>query len=179
MAIKIYVYKTVDSNQRLEADVHYAAPKSASDAPIRKISYYSLKSSTYLEQSMLTPHFPALIIHGGGFCTGAKEHVPDNQIETLLELGFVTVSVNYRQCPTISLYDGPLTDCKDCYAWCKTGLPSLLKKDTGISVDPRRLVTMGHSAGGTLALLMVSPLPQIYQSHFDATKVTIQHSAFN
>jgi acetyl esterase/lipase len=111
-----------------------------------------------IEQSVLTP-FPALLIHGGGFCTGAKEHIPSNQIETLLELGFVVVSVNYRLCPTISLYDGPLTDCKDCYAWCKTSLPSLLKKDTGISIDPRRLVTMGHSAGGTLALLMVSPHP--------------------
>ena len=110
--------------------------------------------------------FPALIIHGGGFCTGAKEHIPSNQIETLLELGFVAVSVNYRLCPTISLYDGPLTDCKDCYAWCKTSLPSLLKKDTGISIDPCRLVTMGHSAGATLALLMVSPLPQIYQFPF-------------
>jgi hypothetical protein len=37
MAIKTYVYKTVDSDQQLEADVHYVATKSANDAPIGKI----------------------------------------------------------------------------------------------------------------------------------------------
>ena len=55
MAIKTYVYKTVDSNQQLEADVHYATPKLANDAPIGKIFYHSLKSSTGLEQPVLTP----------------------------------------------------------------------------------------------------------------------------
>jgi hypothetical protein len=46
MAIKTYVYKTVDSDQHLEADVHYVATESANDAPIGKISYGSLESST-------------------------------------------------------------------------------------------------------------------------------------
>lgn len=35
-------------------------------------------------------------------------------------------------------------------------LPSLLKSDCGIEVDPRKVVVVGYSAGGTLALLMVS-----------------------
>ncbi|KAL2839430.1 Alpha/Beta hydrolase protein [Aspergillus pseudodeflectus] len=130
-----YTYKTVESGQSLEADVYYCPQNSspASPAPI------------------------ALMIHGGGFTAGGKESIAANQLEELVALGFVVVSVNYRLCPTISLADGPLADCNDCYAWCQSSLPDLLEREPGVAADPARIVALGHSAGGYLALMMVRP----------------------
>lgn len=77
-------------------------------------------------------------------------------VEKLLELGFVVVSANYRLCPTISLFDGPVSDALDAYQWTQAKLPVMLKRDADLNVDGTRIVTFGHSCGGTLALLMVS-----------------------
>ncbi|CEL11393.1 hypothetical protein ASPCAL14495 [Aspergillus calidoustus] len=127
-----YTYKTVELGQCLEADVYYC-PRSSSPA---------------------SPAPIALVIHGGGFTAGGKECIPVNQLEELVALGFVVVSVNYRLCPTISLADGPLADCNDCYTWCKSNLPGLLERELGFAADPGRIVALGHSAGGYLALMM-------------------------
>ena len=66
--------------------------------------------------------------------------------------GFVVVTPEYRLCPQVSLYDGPIQDAKDSLKWCQEELPALLKEKTGTDVDASRIVTMGHSAGGMLAL---------------------------
>lgn len=96
---------------------------------------------------------------------GSKEMIPTYQIEELgVNLGFVVVCANYRLCPTISVYDGPLADSKDCYLWATTQLPSILASEEGIGVDPTKTVTMGHSAGATLALLLVRLPPQCYSN---------------
>ncbi|KAL3471515.1 Alpha/Beta hydrolase protein [Aspergillus californicus] len=134
-----YTYKTVGSGQSLEADVYSPRGRSPpSPAPI------------------------ALVIHGGGFTAGGKEYIPVNQLEELVALGFVVVSVNYRLCPTISLADGPLADCNDCYTWCQASLPGLLQRELGVATDPARIVALGHSAGGYLALMMAQdPHPPV------------------
>lgn len=81
--------------------------------------------------------------------------VSKDEIETLvLEFGFVAVVPNYRLCPTVSLYDGPVQDARDCYTWAETKLPGLLR-ECGPSVVSNKIVTIGFSAGGTLALLTV------------------------
>jgi acetyl esterase/lipase len=80
--------------------------------------------------------------------------IPEAQKRKLVELGFIVVVPNYRLAPSISLYEGPLQDAKDAYAWCHTELSALLPD--GVSVDPTRMVSIGYSAGATLALMMVS-----------------------
>ncbi|KAL1885061.1 hypothetical protein Plec18167_001718 [Paecilomyces lecythidis] len=81
-------------------------------------------------------------------------------IEKLLELGFgAVVSPNYRLGPTISAQEGPVQDAKDSYLWSQEELPSILAKEANIQLDGSKIVAFGHSAGGTLALLMAS-LPQ-------------------
>jgi acetyl esterase/lipase len=81
------------------------------------------------------------------------------QIESLCHLGFVAVIPNYRLCPQISLYDGPVTDSLDCLEWVATSLPAILQKEpNAVKVDTERIVVMGHSAGASLALLVVRPL---------------------
>jgi acetyl esterase/lipase len=77
-------------------------------------------------------------------------------IQQLLDLGFgAVVSPNYRLAPTISALEGPIQDAKDSYLWTQMQLPEIFAKDTKIRLDGGRIVTLGHSAGGTLALLMV------------------------
>ncbi|KAJ5438091.1 Alpha/beta hydrolase fold-3 [Penicillium daleae] len=94
----------------------------------------------------------ALAFHGGGFVVGSRMMLPMVQMEYLANAGFVVVSADYRLCPQVSMYEGPIQDAKDVYAWCKDSLPALLKKDASLNVDPSRTVVFGHSAGGCLAL---------------------------
>jgi acetyl esterase/lipase len=89
---------------------------------------------------------------------GSKEMVPKPQIDSLTELGFVVIIPNYRLCPQISVFDGPVADAKDALIWSRTKLPGLLSEE-GIIVDPERVAALGHSAGGGLALLLVSLFP--------------------
>ncbi|KAJ5774422.1 Alpha/beta hydrolase fold-3 [Penicillium paradoxum] len=98
------------------------------------------------------PYGIALAFHGGGFVVGSRNMLPMEQIEYLANSGLVVVSADYRLCPQVSLYEGPIQDAKDAYTWCKRDLPALLKNDESVDVDPSRIVVFGHSAGGCLAL---------------------------
>ncbi|KAF2102788.1 alpha/beta-hydrolase [Rhizodiscina lignyota] len=128
MIRKEYIYKDVDGVQ-IGADVYYDESTSDKSIPI------------------------ALYYHGGNFTVRTKEQMVKGYIEKLLELGFVVISANYRLCPTIKLFDGPVTDALDVYRWAQETLPNILKRDANLYVDGTRIVTFGHSCGGTLALL--------------------------
>lgn len=75
------------------------------------------------------------------------------------ELGAVVVVPDYRLCPAVSAWEGPVTDAKACLAWVHDELPNVLARTGGqVVIDVNRIATIGFSAGGTLALLLVSPL---------------------
>jgi acetyl esterase/lipase len=97
-----------------------------------------------------------LYFHGGNFVSGSKELLGKLHIQKLLEFGFVVVSANYRLCRTISLAEGPVSDALDAYQWVRERLPTVLKEQTGVSLDVKKIVVFGHSCGATLALLTVS-----------------------
>ncbi|EOD45264.1 putative polyketide synthase protein [Neofusicoccum parvum UCRNP2] len=88
-----------------------------------------------------------------------------SQITTLSSLGFVVVAADYRLCPHVTLWDGPLADARHVHAWSRTQLPSLLARDVpGATLDPTKTVAVGYSAGALLALHLVGqalppPLP--------------------
>lgn len=82
--------------------------------------------------------------------------IPASQIKVLVDMGFVVVTPEYRLCPQVSLYDGPIEDTKDCFLWAKQELPGLLGKE-GVSVDPTSVVAIGYSCGGNLVLHLVCP----------------------
>jgi acetyl esterase/lipase len=92
------------------------------------------------------------MFHAGGFVLGSTKMIPEGQIANLVGRGFVVVTPEYRLCPQVSLYEGPIQDAKDVYEWCQEELPGLLKEAKGVEVDASRIVAMGHSAGGQLAL---------------------------
>lgn len=103
----------------------------------------------------LTGRATALHFHGGNFTVGSKQLLSRDQSERLLDLGFVVVSANYRLAPTVTVFEGAVKDALDAYEWSRTKLPGLLLEDAYIKADGSRIVTLGHSCGGTLALLTV------------------------
>ncbi|KAF4421579.1 polyketide synthase [Fusarium acutatum] len=130
---KEYVFKVINGIP-IVADVYFRKATTASKLPI------------------------ALHFHGGNFTVGSKQMLPRDQSEKLLDLGFVVVSANYRLAPTVTVFEGPVKDALDAYEWSRTKLPGLLLEDAHIKADGSRIVTLGHSCGGTLALLTASSL---------------------
>ncbi|PVH74399.1 alpha/beta-hydrolase [Cadophora sp. DSE1049] len=128
MAKHQFTYKEIDG-QSIDADVYYDGEGTSASRPV------------------------ALYFHGGNFVSGSKELLGKLHIQKLLEFGFVVVSANYRLCPTISLAEGPVSDALDAYQWVRERLPTVLKEQTGVSLDVKKIVVFGHSCGATLALL--------------------------
>ncbi|KAF4302040.1 hypothetical protein GTA08_BOTSDO06246 [Botryosphaeria dothidea] len=106
----------------------------------------------------------AILFHGGGFAIGSKDTVPESQISAPAELGFVTIAANYRLCPHVSLWDGPLADARNVYFWSRKKLPHLLQDDVGVTLNADKIVAIGYSAGSTLALHLVRAFIQAMTS---------------
>ncbi|KAK1851191.1 polyketide synthase [Colletotrichum chrysophilum] len=135
MELNTYTYKHLQGADPIEANVYFKHGDSSSTKPI------------------------AIYYHGGNFVVGDKGMISPQYIKVLLDLGFAAVvSPNYRLSPTISAYDGAIADSKDAFSWVQNDLPVKLANDAGIMLDGERVVAWGHSAGGTLALLMVCGL---------------------
>ncbi|XXD92701.1 alpha/beta hydrolase [Pseudomonas sp. Z4-7] len=87
---------------------------------------------------------PAILsIHGGGFVLGRPEMADDFLADLADELSAFIVAVDYRLAPEHS-FPAPLDDCYSALAW-------LFENSQDLSLDPRRIAVMGHSAGGALA----------------------------
>ena len=95
----------------------------------------------------------ALMIHGGGHMTLSRKAIRPLQTEHLLGHDVLPVSIDYRLCPEINLIDGPITDVHDALAWVQNeeGLQAAIK-DEGIVIDENRVVMIGWSTGGHLAM---------------------------
>lgn len=153
MESKEYTYRSPEGGSHLTADVYYAPSATAPVGGAQPIGM----PVVFINKEVLNTKFDAAIMfYGGGFVVGSKELVSKNEIETLvLELGFVVVVPNYRHCPSISLYEGPISDAHSCYEWVKNELPRLLS-NVSIIADGGRVAVLGLSAGGTMALHLVS-----------------------
>ncbi|GMG09381.1 unnamed protein product [Aspergillus oryzae var. brunneus] len=71
-----------------------------------------------------------IIYHAGGFVKWSKDVVPKSEISTLTDLGFVVLVPNYRLCPQISVFNGPIADSRDCLVWAANELPGLLQNES-------------------------------------------------
>ncbi|KAK4544856.1 hypothetical protein LTR36_003760 [Oleoguttula mirabilis] len=116
----------------------------------------NLTATVHLPKNTSSVKGIALYFHGGGYVVGSRAMLSAAHVESLNEAGFVAVTSDYRLCPTISVLDGPVADSVAAYDWAQGELPGLLEKEHGIRVDGKNIVTLGHSCGGGLALLMAS-----------------------
>ncbi|KAL9020402.1 MAG: hypothetical protein Q9185_002376 [Variospora sp. 1 TL-2023] len=96
----------------------------------------------------------ALMIHGGGHVMLSRKDVRPQQTQTLLDAGFLPVSVDYRLCPETTLTEGPIRDVCSALAWIRRSLPSLTLARPDIRPDGSRVVAVGWSTGGHLALTL-------------------------
>lgn len=96
----------------------------------------------------------ALMIHGGGHVMLSRKDVRPRQVKMLLDYGFLPISIDYRLCPEISIQEGAMVDVADALAWVRSSGSSwsVLDPRFGVIPDPRRVVVVGWSTGGTLAL---------------------------
>lgn len=94
------------------------------------------------------------MIHGGGHIISTRRDIRPAQTAQLLRLGFLPVSIEYRLCPELTLLDGPMRDVCDALKWARKTLPTLSLDRTDIQVDGDRVVAVGWSTGGHLAMTL-------------------------
>lgn len=94
--------------------------------------------------------------HGGMFVMGSAMHIPRAQISWLRRAGFLVVAPEYRLCPHVDVWTGPVQDCVHLYDWVVSGGLQDGLRQFGINVDVDKISLLGHSVGATLAMVMVS-----------------------
>ncbi|WP_460125812.1 alpha/beta hydrolase [Pseudomonas sp. S2_C03] len=103
-----------------------------------------LRLCLYRPSSSPESKLPAIVyLHGGGFVLGRPEMADDYLADLAEQVQAIIVAVDYRLAPEFP-FPAPLDDCYSALAWLHSNQQSL-------GVDAKRLVIMGHSAGGGLA----------------------------
>lgn len=106
-----------------------------------------------------------VFVHGGGFTRGTRTELTDGNFGLVLaqlDRGFDIVSVSYRLAPAHP-FPAALHDVGLAISWVRT-------EGAGVGLDTRRVIAMGHSAGGSLAAMVgtspglpteFGPLPRV------------------
>ena len=83
--------------------------------------------------------------------TLSRKAVRPYQTAHLLAHNVLPVSIDYRLCPETDLVNGAIKDVCDAYSWAQTKLQAIVRS-RGIVVDEKRIVAIGWSTGGHLAM---------------------------
>lgn len=96
-------------------------------------------------------HRYILYLHGGAFCMGNTSNVKNLLSEIAIKTNSVILSVDYRRSPEHK-YPTPNNDCLNAYLY-------LVNKITKHNPNPNpTIIVMGDSAGGNLAISLISEL---------------------
>lgn len=123
----------------------------------RRASGVELTADVYTPDPVSGLRPTILAIHGGGWVEGSKEQVTLSLLP-FLERGFAVVNIGYRLGPT-ALAPAAVEDARCALRWVAANAARY-------QFDPQRLIVMGWSAGGHLALT-TGLLP--VSAGFDAT----------
>ena len=110
---------------------------------------------------------------------GSSEMINKAQINHLATKNFAVVIPNYRLAPQVTAKEA-FADCEEAYEWATKMLVGIMKSDHEVELDSSKIVAMGHSSGGSLALHMASCKPvkaitAFYPSLFSADTSTSAH----
>ncbi|KAI2700986.1 transcriptional regulator family: Helix-turn-helix [Penicillium roqueforti] len=103
----------------------------------------------------------ALMVHGGGHVMLSRKDIRPAQTQTLLDAGFLPISVDYRLCPEVSLSEGPMADVRDALGWVRRILPNIPLLRPDIRPDGNQVVAIGWSTGGHLAMTLAFTAPAV------------------
>lgn len=82
----------------------------------------------------------------------SRNEIRPEQTQSLLNSGFLPISIDYRLCPETTLPEGPMADVVDALAWARKVLPLLSLNRKDVRVDAEKVVSVGWSTGGHLAM---------------------------
>ncbi|MBM7561428.1 alpha/beta hydrolase [Fusibacter tunisiensis] len=124
----------------------------------KKVDFCTLEMDVYAENDGK----PVIIyFHGGGLIFGNRREMTDEQVRFFIESGYNVISVDYRLAPETKLVE-IVNDLKDAIDFIKTFDGFMVK------LDMSKLIYMGRSAGGYLALLLAT-----YEGYAPAAVVSI------
>ena len=111
-----------------------------------------IEADVFLPDVAPTKPMPvAVLLHGGGHMTLSRQAVRPWQISLLLSHGILPVSFDYRLAPEVNIIEGAMEDVCDAVTWTRDVLPKALA-DKQIHVRPEKVVVIGWSSGGHLAM---------------------------
>ncbi len=100
------------------------------------------------EKNLYKNGAPVLMnIHGGGWNGGDRYHVGGAWARGLGEMGIAVATISY------TFAEEGKADVRDCITDCKDAARFLAKNAKKFGIDPSRIMTTGHSAGGHLSLM--------------------------
>lgn len=82
----------------------------------------------------------------------SRRDIRPSQTQLLLDNGLLPVSIDYRLCPEMMLLEGPMADACSALSWARKVLPTLSFKNPTIHADGSKIVAIGWSTGGHLAM---------------------------
>lgn len=151
VAVETVVYKKL-GDMEIHADVYY--PSSGLVAQKMPIGKPSLPTISYVLLNA-----KALMIHGGSHIIFSRKDIRPAQTRLLLEKGFIPVSLDHRLCPEVSLSKGAMVDICDALEWARYTLPNIKFQQSTFQMDGERVVVIGWSSGGQLAMSLAWTAP--------------------
>lgn len=124
-----------------------------SGRPYGTVGGRTLSLDVYESTERREPGPAFVLLHGGGWVTGSKEHVALHLLPWMEE-GWTTVNVEYRLAREAPA-PAAAWDARQALSW-------VVEHAREYNVDPSRIVVGGLSSGGALAMLagMGAPLPE-------------------
>src|SRR5687768_15847451 len=104
---------------------------------------------------------------------GSSEIISMDQVHDCLARNWIVVAANHRLCPGVDILNGPMRDCRDLLAWVYDGKLATVLADAGdqdVRIDYDHIFAMGTSAGGHLALSLVSCTPEFIRLSWHLTQ---------
>ena len=123
--------------------VNTAGVKVEKDVVIGKGGDTDLRCDIYRPPTGTEKRMALVHLHGGGFARGSKDTLA-GKVKPITARGYVSIAAEYRL-SGVAKWPAQIEDVKTAIRWARANAGSL-------GVDPKRIVTVGYSAGGHLAL---------------------------